>query len=111
MVGNGPGHTLSAPKITGDPNAGKLTVRKTECYKIRHHQEVFKLVRKQEFEVAGQLGLGGTQIVLSQLPPALFPGDAPANLWAREKLEEDPKNPTLIQTVWRVGYKFGGTKE
>ena len=31
--------------------------------------------------------------------------------WLREKLEEDPKNPKLIQTVWRVGYKFGGTKE
>ncbi len=31
--------------------------------------------------------------------------------WLREKLEEDPKNPMLIQTVWRVGYKFGGTKE
>ena len=31
--------------------------------------------------------------------------------WLREKVEEDPKNPTLIQTVWRVGYKFGGTKE
>lgn len=27
--------------------------------------------------------------------------------WLREKLEEDPKNPKLIQTVWRVGYKFG----
>ncbi len=31
--------------------------------------------------------------------------------WLREKLEEDPKNPKLIQTVWRVGYQFGGTKE
>ena len=31
--------------------------------------------------------------------------------WLREKLEEDPKNPMLIQTIWRVGYKFGGTKE
>ena len=31
--------------------------------------------------------------------------------WLREKLEEDPKNPTLIQTVRREGYKFGGTKE
>ena len=31
--------------------------------------------------------------------------------WLREKLEDDPKNPTLIQTVWRAGYKFGGTKE
>ena len=30
--------------------------------------------------------------------------------WLREKLEDDPKNPTLIQTIWRVGYKFGGTK-
>lgn len=31
--------------------------------------------------------------------------------WLREKLEDDPKNPKLIQTVWRVGYQFGGTKE
>ena len=30
--------------------------------------------------------------------------------WLREKLEDDPKNPALIQTVWRVGYRFGGTK-
>ena len=29
--------------------------------------------------------------------------------WLREKLEEDPKNPKLIQTVWRVGYTFGNT--
>ncbi len=27
--------------------------------------------------------------------------------WLREKLEEEPKNPKLIQTVWRIGYKFG----
>ena len=31
--------------------------------------------------------------------------------WLREKLEEDPKNPVLIQTVWKVGYKFGGSGE
>ncbi|MCR4793279.1 MAG: response regulator transcription factor [Lachnospiraceae bacterium] len=29
--------------------------------------------------------------------------------WLREKLEDDPKNPRLIQTVWRVGYRFGGS--
>ena len=29
--------------------------------------------------------------------------------WLREKLEDDPKNPKLIQTVWRVGYRFGGS--
>ncbi len=28
--------------------------------------------------------------------------------WLREKLEKDPKKPELIQTVWKVGYKFGG---
>lgn len=28
--------------------------------------------------------------------------------WLREKLEEDPKNPVLIKTVWKVGYKLGG---
>ena len=27
--------------------------------------------------------------------------------WPREKLEDDPKDPKYIHTVWRVGYKFG----
>lgn len=26
--------------------------------------------------------------------------------WLREKLEDDPANPTLIKTVWGVGYEF-----
>lgn len=30
--------------------------------------------------------------------------------WLREKLEEDPKNPDYIRTVWKVGYCFGGEK-
>lgn len=29
--------------------------------------------------------------------------------WLREKLEDDPKKPELIQTVWKIGYKFGGS--
>lgn len=28
--------------------------------------------------------------------------------WLRSKLEEDPKNPVRLQTVWGVGYKFVG---
>ena len=28
--------------------------------------------------------------------------------WLRQKIEKDPKNPTLIQTVWGVGYRFVG---
>ncbi|MBO4637426.1 MAG: response regulator transcription factor [Clostridiales bacterium] len=27
--------------------------------------------------------------------------------WLREKIEDDPKEPAYIHTVWRVGYKFG----
>lgn len=27
--------------------------------------------------------------------------------WLREKIEDDPKAPKYIHTVWRVGYKFG----
>ena len=27
--------------------------------------------------------------------------------WLREKIEDDPKEPKYIHTVWRVGYKFG----
>ena len=26
--------------------------------------------------------------------------------WLRSKLEEDPKNPVHLQTVWGIGYKF-----
>lgn len=31
--------------------------------------------------------------------------------WLREKLEEDPANPKLIQTVWGVGYQLCRTAE
>ena len=31
--------------------------------------------------------------------------------WLREKLEEDPANPKLIQTVWGVGYQLRRTAE
>ena len=26
--------------------------------------------------------------------------------WLRQKIEEDPKNPQKIKTVWGVGYKY-----
>ena len=30
-----------------------------------------------------------------------------AHMWRlREKIEDDPKNPSIIQTVWGVGYKI-----
>ena len=29
--------------------------------------------------------------------------------WLREKLEKDLRKPQLIQTVWKIGYKFGGS--
>lgn len=28
--------------------------------------------------------------------------------WLRQKIENDPKNPTRIQTVWGVGYRYEG---
>ena len=31
--------------------------------------------------------------------------------WLRQKIERDPKKPTLIQTVWGVGYRFVGDAE
>ena len=27
--------------------------------------------------------------------------------WLRDKIEDDPKKPVLIQTVYKVGYRFG----
>lgn len=31
--------------------------------------------------------------------------------WIREKLEDNPNEPTLIHTIWKAGYKFGGDTE
>ena len=28
--------------------------------------------------------------------------------WLREKIEDDPNEPKIIQTVWKAGYRFGG---
>ena len=30
--------------------------------------------------------------------------------WLREKIEQDPNSPQLIQTVWKIGYRFGASK-
>lgn len=30
--------------------------------------------------------------------------------WLREKIEDDPNDPKIIQTVWKAGYRFGGGK-
>lgn len=30
--------------------------------------------------------------------------------WLREKIEDDPKDPKYIHTIWRVGYRFGGDR-
>jgi len=30
--------------------------------------------------------------------------------WLREKIEQDPNSPKLIQTVWKVGYRFGDVR-
>jgi DNA-binding response OmpR family regulator len=30
--------------------------------------------------------------------------------WLREKLEKDPNSPEIIQTVWKVGYRFGASR-
>ena len=27
--------------------------------------------------------------------------------WLREKIEDDPRSPKLIKTVYKVGYQFG----
>ena len=31
--------------------------------------------------------------------------------WIREKLEDNPNEPTLIHTIWKAGYKFSGDRE
>ena len=30
--------------------------------------------------------------------------------WLREKIENDPNSPEIIKTVWKVGYRFGGSQ-
>lgn len=29
----------------------------------------------------------------------------------RQKIEDDPKNPSLIQTIYGVGYRFAGKRD
>lgn len=75
-------------------------------------------VKGKEFDILVYLmRRAGTVVVKETLFDQVWGVDCfsePASLnvhirWLREKLEDDPKNPKLIQTVWRVGYKFGGS--
>ncbi|MBA3858961.1 MAG: DNA-binding response regulator [Cyanobacteria bacterium PR.3.49] len=51
-----------------------------------------------------------TEVLLNKVWGADFQGDTKTVAvhvrWLRQKLEEDPKNPTLLETVHRSGYRF-----
>lgn len=51
-----------------------------------------------------------TEILLNQVWGYDFSGDAKTVAvhirWLRQKLEADPKNPTLVETVHRLGYRL-----
>src|SRR5262249_23004058 len=54
-----------------------------------------------------------TEALLNQVWGADFTGDvktvAVHMRWLRQKLEEDPKNPKLLETVHRSGYRLNVT--
>ena len=37
---------------------------------------------------------------------AVLPADAASQRILREKIEDDATNPTLIRTVWGIGYRL-----
>lgn len=56
-----------------------------------------------------------TEVLLNQVWGYDFQGDAKTVAvhvrWLRQKLEKDPKNPELLETVHRLGYRLNQIKE
>jgi DNA-binding response OmpR family regulator len=56
-----------------------------------------------------------TETLLNQVWGYDFSGDAKTVAvhvrWLRQKLERDPKNPEILETVHRLGYRLNNNKE
>ncbi len=103
VVHTGPKRVLTAGAITVDPVARRatrdgvelaLTVRELDllAYLLAHPGEAFK--REQLMREVWGWTFGDQSTVTVHVRRL------------REKVEDDPTNPTLIQTVWGIGYRL-----
>lgn len=101
-----------------DGKSSKLTVGELvlddEARRVTNRGKILDLSPK-EFTLLRVLMLNvektmSTEVLLNQVWGYDFAGDAKTVAvhirWLRQKLEEDPKNPTLLETVHRLGYRL-----
>ena len=103
-AGAGGGDRLDVDGITLDRKSREVTVEGTSvdltqrefdllAFLMEHPKEVFR--REVLLEHVWGYTFGDTSTVTVHVRRL------------REKIEPDPSNPTFVQTVWGVGYKFG----
>jgi DNA-binding response OmpR family regulator len=85
---------VGAREVTVSGQVAALTVREFELlvFLMLHPNRVFR--RQELLERVWGYSFGDTSTVTVHVRRL------------REKVEHDPANPTLIQTVWGVGYRF-----
>lgn len=97
--------TLSSDGITLDIGQRKVFLRKKEVDVRGKSFDVLYYLMKHKGEVVEKNKL------FNEIWGAdcfSEPGTLNVHIrWLREALEEDPGNPKLIRTVWKVGYQFG----
>lgn len=109
-------------RAKGSTRSAKLVVGELELdeeARSVHQQGKLVEVSPKEFNLLKVLMLNAgktmsTEVLLNQVWGYDFSGDAKTVAvhvrWLRTKLEKDPKNPELLETVHRLGYRLNQTK-
>lgn len=108
VKGAGKHSKMSVGDLELDEDARRVTHRGTD---VDLSPKEFMLLRVLMLNVGKTMS---TEVLLNQVWGYDFSGDAKTVAvhmrWLRQKLEEDPKNPLLLETVHRLGYRLNPPK-
>lgn len=99
------GRVVSSCGITLDTASRRVTLGGRELRLNAKEFELLQYLMEHEGEAVGKEELFNAVWGADCFTE---PGTVSVHIrWLREKIEQDPNSPKLIQTVWKVGYRFG----
>lgn len=102
------GRVISSCGISLDTSSRRVTLGGRELRLNAKEFELLQYLMEHEGEAVGKEELFNAVWGADCFTE---PGTVSVHIrWLREKIEQDPNSPKLIQTVWKVGYRFGDVR-